>query len=252
MSIPIRFAQLYDAQYHDFQDDLPFWLDLVQQAGGPVLEIGCGTGRVLESILKAGFHVVGLDRDPEMLAIARDRLRSYKHRSCDLIQADLRQFEAPNRFRLILAPLNTLATLDDKALLAALARSARTLMPEAELVCDLPNPETALEEHHDPDEVLDTFFEPTSGYAVQVTAAVESVQETAARHVKWAYDLLGPHGEAERFIYEETYYLRGLERLRALSQATGMTIVRVFGEHDGSAYTRSCSRLIPMFRREQG
>ncbi|MEJ2012548.1 MAG: class I SAM-dependent methyltransferase [Anaerolineales bacterium] len=251
MSIPPGFARLYDAQYHDFQDDLNFWLELVRRAGDPALEIGCGTGRVLTPLIRAGFHVVGVDRDRQMLAVARDRLRSAGSGACDLIQADLTEFEAPNRFRSIMAPLNTLATLDDEAFQAALLRSARNLVPGAELVCDFPNPATSLEEQADPDEVLDTFFEPVEGHAVQVRATVGSDQENTAQHVTWVYDLLGPRGEMERFLYNETYYLRGLEELRALAQPAGMRLALAIGEYDGSAYAETSSRLIAIFRRDQ-
>src|SRR6187402_2977459 len=55
--------------------DVPFWRNLAVHAGGPVLELGCGTGRISLPVGKAGAHLVGIDRSAEMLARARQRVR---------------------------------------------------------------------------------------------------------------------------------------------------------------------------------
>ena len=61
------FPTLYHAHHGQYQEDLPFWLKLANQQGGPVLELGCGTGRVLLPLARGGFQTVGLDNDLEML-----------------------------------------------------------------------------------------------------------------------------------------------------------------------------------------
>src|SRR5215210_1882603 len=55
--------------------DVPFWRNLALNAGGPVLELGCGTGRIAIPLGRAGAHVIGIDRSDAMLARARARLR---------------------------------------------------------------------------------------------------------------------------------------------------------------------------------
>ena len=69
----------YDAAYYDFLSrrmpgDVEFYLEEIRRAGSPVLELGCGTGRLLEFIAREGFNVVGLDRAPSMLKIARAKV----------------------------------------------------------------------------------------------------------------------------------------------------------------------------------
>src|SRR5215212_10066516 len=71
--------------------DVPFWRQLALNAGGPVLELGCGTGRISLPLARAGVTVVGIDRSTEMLHRARQRLR--RARLGDrvrLIRADMR------------------------------------------------------------------------------------------------------------------------------------------------------------------
>ena len=61
------FPSFYHAHHNAFRSDIPFWLDLARRQGSPILELGCGTGRVLIPLAEAGYTVYGLDIDPEML-----------------------------------------------------------------------------------------------------------------------------------------------------------------------------------------
>src|SRR5713226_4481605 len=68
------FARFYDLDTLEVVDDLPFWINLARRTGGPVLEVGCGTGRVVIPLAESGAHVVGIDVSAAMLAIARDKV----------------------------------------------------------------------------------------------------------------------------------------------------------------------------------
>ena len=67
-------ARFYDLENADFIEDLDFWVDLAKESGGPVLELGCGSGRVTQQIARAGITVAGLDNSPAMLDLARSKL----------------------------------------------------------------------------------------------------------------------------------------------------------------------------------
>ena len=79
-------------------DALQFYLDLCQRTGGPVLELGCGTGRFTISLAQAGVDITGLDVVPGMVQRAREK-------SADLsirwVEADARSFDLDQRFALI-------------------------------------------------------------------------------------------------------------------------------------------------------
>ena len=68
-------AEFYDhvAPYRE-RGDVAFYVEMAQAAGGPVLEIGCGTGRVPIPTARAGFEIIGLDLSPSMLAVCRRNL----------------------------------------------------------------------------------------------------------------------------------------------------------------------------------
>jgi SAM-dependent methyltransferase len=92
-------------------------------AGGPILEVGCGTGRLTRPLAAIGFDVVGLDNDPEMLAWSAPRV--------ELVEADMRDFDLTARFPLVIVPYNTLQLLttdDDQR--ACFASMTRHLLPD--------------------------------------------------------------------------------------------------------------------------
>jgi ubiquinone/menaquinone biosynthesis C-methylase UbiE len=128
--------------------DVPFWRDVAKQSRGPVLELGCGTGRISLPLARAGIDLVGVDRSLPMLARAARRatlLRRRRTAKLTLVRGDIRllPFEAA-AFDMVLAPYGILQSLlRDNDLSATLASVARVLKPGGvfglDLVPDVPH-----------------------------------------------------------------------------------------------------------------
>jgi SAM-dependent methyltransferase len=126
--------------------DVAFWRELAARVAGPVLELGCGTGRIAVPLGRAGIEVVGIDRSAAMLARAAARVRrAGLRRRVRLVRGDIRflPFCRPSPFGLVLAPYGMLQSLLRDADLAATLRAvAHVLRPGAlvgiDLVADLP------------------------------------------------------------------------------------------------------------------
>src|SRR5215467_3779194 len=104
--------------------DVPFWTRVASRAHGPVLELGCGTGRVTRPLARAGIDVVGVDRSAAMLARV-----SHPHFRIPLVRADIRALPfADASFPMVIAPYGILQSLirarDLAATLASVARVA--------------------------------------------------------------------------------------------------------------------------------
>jgi SAM-dependent methyltransferase len=101
--LPYVQPELYDAIYAFYRDDIEYYVEAARQAGGAVLEIGCGTGRVMLPTLAKGVDMDGLDLDPAMLEVLRAKAatKGWKPR---LVQADMRDFTMPRRYALITIP----------------------------------------------------------------------------------------------------------------------------------------------------
>ncbi|HEX3532517.1 MAG TPA: class I SAM-dependent methyltransferase [Thermoanaerobaculia bacterium] len=102
---PFQDAELYDMLFRDLDFDREFYVRLAREARGPVLEVTCGTGRILLPCLQAGVDIDGLDLFPEMLGVLR-RKAAELGLAPRLYQADMRDFTLPRRYALILVPFN--------------------------------------------------------------------------------------------------------------------------------------------------
>jgi ubiquinone/menaquinone biosynthesis C-methylase UbiE len=143
-----EYAAFYDWENRQTMGrrDVRFWQDIARQRGGPVLELGCGTGRVSFPVARAGVEVIGVDRSDAMLAFARRRLRRTRATLPPrFVRADIRAlpFADGSPFALVMAPYGILQSLlDEDALMATLRSVARVTRPGTmfgiDLVSDVP------------------------------------------------------------------------------------------------------------------
>ncbi len=126
--------------------DVPFWRAAALAAGGPVLELGCGTGRIAVPLGRAGVRLVGIDRSYPMLALARRRLaRARLTGQVGLVRGDIRAVPFPDAaFAMAMAPYGVLQSLLRERDLAATLGSVRRVLRRGgtfgvELVADLPS-----------------------------------------------------------------------------------------------------------------
>jgi len=117
----------HDVECGSYGADLPLWEELAERQGGPVLELGCGTGRVALHLARRGHEVTGLDVDAELLAALESRAADLPVRT---IEADAREFELAAPAALVLAPTHLLQLLPGAAERAESLRSiAAALRP---------------------------------------------------------------------------------------------------------------------------
>lgn len=137
-------AEWYDFDYERrVREDLPFYLRCAREGGGPVLELGVGTGRVAAFLAKAGFDVTGVELSEAMLvrAEARKAKLGEAGKRLRLLQGDMSRLRVRGRFGTVLVPFrafNHLYTVDRQ--LAALRGIRRRLAPGGIAVIDLWNP----------------------------------------------------------------------------------------------------------------
>ncbi|HEX6020419.1 MAG TPA: class I SAM-dependent methyltransferase [Solirubrobacter sp.] len=158
-------ALWHDLECGDYRDDLPYWRALAAETGGPVLDIGAGTGRVTVDLAGAGFDVVALDIEPALLA-------ALSHRAAvETVVADACAFELGRRFGLIVAPMQTLQMLADRP--AFLRRALAHLRPGGLLAAAIADAMDCFDDDHPvppPPQVLDIG---DVRYASQLLAVIE-------------------------------------------------------------------------------
>ena len=135
-------ARVYDPWSVSVTEDVSFYVDLAVEAGGPVVELGVGTGRIAVPTAAAGVPVIGVDSSPGMLDVCREQaeLAGVAH-LVDLRLGDLREPPVPERVRLVTSPFRSLLHLsDDGERLAALRAARRLLLPAGRLAFDVFEP----------------------------------------------------------------------------------------------------------------
>ncbi|MFT3766744.1 MAG: class I SAM-dependent methyltransferase [Minicystis sp.] len=137
----------YAKTYRGRVEDVRYYVDLAETAGGPVLEYGCGNGRITIPIARSGVSITGVDLSAPMLADLRARLREEPEAVRDRVtvrRGDMRAFRAGRRFPLIICPFNAFLHLYERRDVERfLARAREHLTPKGELVFDIsvPQPE---------------------------------------------------------------------------------------------------------------
>lgn len=126
-----KMAELWDFFRGDTSNwpDRHFYLDLIRREGQPVLDVGCGTGRLLLDYMQQGIEIDGVDNSPDMLALAVKKAAALGL-SLRLYEQRMEAFALPRRYRVILIPSSTIQLVTEPAAAAeAMRRLHAHLLP---------------------------------------------------------------------------------------------------------------------------
>lgn len=130
----------YDLHYKDRVEDIPFYLRQIENYGEPVLELGCGTGRITIPIAEKGIDITGLDISELMLVYAKKKAEEKKV-NVKWMEADCRKFKIDLKFSLIIFPFSTIAHLHDtESIETCFLRVKEHLTDKGRFIIDYFNP----------------------------------------------------------------------------------------------------------------
>jgi len=228
---------------HRSRPDVDFFVEAARDAGGPVLEVGCGTGRILVPAARAGAEIVGIDLSPHMLRMCRNRLRSESRQvqsRARLVQADMREFSLGSVFALAMLPFRSfqhLITVADQ--LACLATLRRHLVADGRLILDVFNPSIdALANRREGEEFGEEpeFSMPDGRRVVRRHRIVAHDRFNQVNHVELIYYVMHPDGREERLVH--AFPMRYLFRFEVehLLARCGFEVAQVYAGYDRSDY----------------
>ncbi len=229
--------------------DVPFWLRMTGVVKGPVLELGCGTGRVTMPLAHAGVHVVGIDRSGEMLARARTRVRRQRRGvRPDLLRGDIRHLPFSDRsFQLVMAPYGILQSLlSERDLKTALTEVARVVEPDGmfglELVADLPS----WAEHGKRVSMRGR----RSPGGTQVTLLESVRQDKANRLTIFDQEFVERRGRAvRRQTFALTFRTLSVPQMTKRLEAAGFQVEMLLGDYQGGPWEPRADVWIVMARK---
>jgi SAM-dependent methyltransferase len=244
-----HFARLYDWEHDRYLVDVDLHIGFARRFGGPVLELACGTGRLLAPLARAGFTVTGIDSSAAMLERARLRL-SRLGLTATLEQQRLERLQLDGKFRTIVLGLDSFGLLlkrDDQ--LNALRAARQHATHDGRLVLDVANgnlrgasepPEELLHDLTLPDP--DTG-RPITKFILRRPRAAEQLDE-----LMFFYDEQDERGYLKRSMVD--LKLRWFTRfeLELLLQNAGWRVEEEYGDYDLSPYGEGSERLIVLAR----
>lgn len=246
------FAEFYDRFLGDFLDDLPFYQGYAERVGSPLLEVGCGTGRLTVPLAAAGFRVTGLDASAAMLARARARAaQAGVADRITWIHGDATQGIPGGPYPMAFIPLNTFLHFPtQEAQRAVLRHVHRVLAPGGLLLLDCLNPDAGLLGENgqvylrgwqeEAGALLLWFEARRVDAAAQRLELVLLVEERRADGAwrRWAFP------SRMRFVWPG--------ELRLMLESGGFAVEAMFGTYDLAPYREDSPQMLVVARRADG
>ena len=255
-----RVARFYDHETQAFRQDIPFYndvpfyVDYAGECGGDVLELACGTGRILIPIAEKGVRITGLDASAQMLAIAEQKKNALPAETSgriSLVQGDMKTFDLKKKYALIIVAFRSFQCLltkdDQKACLTCIHQHLDT---GGALLLDLFAPRHDFLAHRTRSLYLGRFYYPDDD--VHVMRRAEDTYDLAAQtlHEDRFYEWTDKQGTFHREVW--SFDLAYLFRYEAelLLQHCGFTVEQVFGDFKKNPYDYFSGEQIFLARKQ--
>ena len=243
-----QIARYYDLVHAQLSEDIGFILTLAGRTVGPVLELGCGTGRVLLPLARAGHQVVGVDNSPAMLARAWQKLApEVASGRVRLVEGNMTHFSLGEQsFGLVILPYNTFMHLTPAGMDSTLKAIRRCLAPAGQLLIDLANPFALAQTPNDRFLTLEhTLHDPETGETVLVMASNWLNSEEQALKITWLYDACDPaRGPVRRTIAQATYHYLYPHELELKLAENNLQLTHLYGHYNHSPFDEDSPRLL--------
>ncbi|MBI3751805.1 MAG: class I SAM-dependent methyltransferase [Chloroflexi bacterium] len=248
-------ARLYDLDLADEPGDVDLYLALAARAGGPIVELAVGTGRVAVALARAGHAIVGIDRDPAMLARARTRAahEGLGAGRLELVEADVLDPRASDAgsYRLAILALNSLLLFADRSLQERVIAVMATLVAPGGLVAiDAWQPQPFDLVRLDGRLSLEWLREdPETGREVSKTASGWYDAATRVVTLTTIFDEAEPGGAPVRWTRVDRMRLAAADELVAWAGAAGLEVEQLGGDYELAPYGSGSERAIVVARR---
>src|SRR5512136_1378123 len=253
------YANIYDAQYMGYTEDINFYVGEACQTKGPVLELACGTGRVLLPCAEVGALITGLDLSSAMLTRCKEKLAAYPAEVAErvrLVTGDMRSFNLPERFELITIPFRSfllLPTIQDQ--LQTLATIREHLTDNGRLVFNIFVPDLSLivartGQVGEPLTRFREFLDPRTGHRIVMWDSRHYLINEQTIDNLYLYDELDEHSQVVRRYYK-SLKLRWMYRYETehLLARAGFFVDTLYGGFDRSPFDENSREMIWIARK---
>ncbi len=251
-------AALYDAVYEiRNQRDIQFFVDYAVRAGGPILELGCGTGRVLIPIALAGCRITGLDLSAYMLDRCRQKLAAQSpdvRRAVRLVQANMVDFQTGERYSLVTIPFRPFQHLIEVGEQRSCLEHVRAHLVEGGLlILDVFHcyPPAMFDPKYRAEQPLQQNLPVEDGNTLSfATRIADFHQDRQFNDIELIYYITHPDGRRERLVqaFPFRYFFR--YEIEHLLELSGFEMAELFGNYDRSPFQNDSPEMVFAARRK--
>ena len=243
-------APFYDIEHAHFDEDVDLYRDFAVVCNGPVLELACGSGRLLLPLAENGYEVTGVDTSASMLSLARQKLqRAGLASRCKLVQQDICSLQLEQKFRLAFIALGTFAHITArKQQQQALAAVRAHLTPGAMFIVDIANADARYMENMSGQVLHQGTWHSDDGTLLTHLVSPASSTTRHLLELTHFYDSYAQGEPVRRTMVTTWVYLFERGEMELLLEHAGFVVKDLYGDYELGPFERESPRMI--FRAE--
>jgi len=239
-------APFYDIEHAHFSEDLDMYENFAELSGGKILELACGSGRVLLPLARSGYELTGVDNSTKMLELARETLQAASIAGrCTLVEQDMVELNLGQKFRMAFIALGSFAHITTrKAQQRVLSAVRAHLSNGATFVVDISNGDARYMEDLSGQMLHQGSWRGEDNNYFTHFVSPASATQRHLLELTHFYDQHSQGGPVQRTVVTTSLYLFERSEMELLLEQAGFAVKDVYGDHDMGPYTLESPRMI--------
>jgi cyclopropane fatty-acyl-phospholipid synthase-like methyltransferase len=239
-------APFYDIEHAHFDEDLDVYLNFAELSGGPLLELACGSGRLLLPLAEAGFEVTGIDNSASMLNLAEQRLQQASVAArCRLVLQDMRSLHLDQKFRMAFIALGSFAHITTRKEQQQALRAIRaSLVTGSRFILDISNADARYMENLSGQVLHQGTWQRDDGAFVSHFVSPASSTKRHLLELTHFYDVHRQGAGVQRTTGRTHLYLFERDEMELLLEQADFVVKDVYGDFNLGAFELDSPRMI--------
>jgi len=239
-------APFYDLEHAQFNEDLDLYRNFAELCAGKILELGCGSGRVLLPLAQEGYEVTGVDTSVAMLDLARIRIQEANVAArCTLVQQNIISLHLEQKFRLAFIALGSFAHILTRNERQQTLKAIRThLSPGATFIVDISNSDARYLEGLGGHMMHQGTWRCDDGTLLTHFISPATATDQHLLELTHFYDRYSQGGTIQRTTVTTHLYLLERNEMEFLLEQADFKVREVYGDYDLGSYHLDSPRMI--------